>query len=361
MLADFLLLFENTFSFLNVFRYLTFRSGMAAVTAFVFVLAAGGPFIRYIRSRQFGQAVRDDGPQSHLKKKGTPTLGGLLIIAGLSIGTLLWANLDNAYVWWLLFITWVFGAIGTLDDFIKIVKKDPNGLASRWKFRGLVFGALLASIGIWKAQTGWVGQGELYFPFFKTLSVDIGAWYMALSVLVIVGTANAVNFTDGLDGLAIGPSILNAAAFFILVYLGGNAIFANYLAIPHVPGISEAAVFCAAIVGAGVAFLWFNTYPAQIFMGDVGALALGGAIGALAVATKNEFLLVILGGVFVVETLSVVVQVVSFKLTGKRVFKMAPIHHHFELLGWPEPKVIVRFWIVSFVLTLLALATLKLR
>jgi phospho-N-acetylmuramoyl-pentapeptide-transferase len=277
------------------------------------------------------------------------------------MGTLLWADVSNLYVISLCVVTMSFAVVGALDDYIKIVKKDPKGLASRWKFRGLTVGALVASVMLYGAQAGWEGQGQLFAPFFKTFSLDLAWWYIPFSVLVIVGTANAVNFTDGLDGLAIGPSICCAAAFFILAYLGGNAVFSNYLNIPHVLHVGELAVFCAAIVGAGVAFLWFNAYPAQIFMGDVGALALGGAIGALAVATKNEILLVILGGVFVVETLSVILQVASFKLTGKRIFRMAPLHHHFELLGWSEPKVIVRFWIVSFVLTVIALSTLKLR
>ncbi len=352
---------ESELSLLNVFRYITFRSGMAAITAFLFVLIFGKPFIRYIQRKQYGQAVRDDGPQSHLKKKGTPTMGGVLIVAGLSVGTLLWGDLKNAYIWNLLAITWIYGLIGLLDDYFKVIRKDPEGLASRWKFRLQVLGALVVSMGLFHAQDGWAGQGDLFFPFFKNLILNLGVWYIALTVLTIVGSSNAVNLTDGLDGLAIGPSIVCAAAFFILCYLGGNSVFANYLQIPHVPGIGELAVFCAAMMAAGVAFLWFNTYPAQIFMGDAGALALGGALGALSVASKNEFLLVILGGIFVIETLSVIIQVASFKIRGKRVFKMAPLHHHFELIGWPEPKVIVRFWIISFVLAVAALSTLKLR
>jgi phospho-N-acetylmuramoyl-pentapeptide-transferase len=353
--------FESTFSILNVFRYITFRSGMAALTGLVFVLALGHPFIRLIQRKQFGQAVRDDGPQSHLKKKGTPTMGGVLIIAGLSLGTLLWADLSNVFVWMTLIITWGYGLIGFLDDYFKVIRKDPKGLASRWKFRLQGFFALIVAVGLYKAQAASPIQGHLYFPFLKSVFVDLGPWYIALTVVTIVATSNAVNLTDGLDGLAIGPSIICAAAFFVLAYLGGNVRFAEYLQIPHVPGAGELSVLCAAMCGAGVGFLWFNTYPAQIFMGDVGALALGGAIGALAVATKNEFLLVILGGIFVIETLSVIVQVFSFKITGKRVFKMAPLHHHFELIGWPEPKVIVRFWIVSFILAIIALSTLKLR
>jgi phospho-N-acetylmuramoyl-pentapeptide-transferase len=353
--------FEGSFSVLNVFRYITFRSGMAALTSFLFVIFLGKPFINYVRRKQYGQAIRDDGPQTHLKKKGTPTMGGVLILLGLSIGTLLWADLSNPYVWLMLAITWFYGFIGLVDDYKKVIKKNPKGLASRWKFRLQVLSALVIAWMLFHVQDGWTQQGFLFFPFFKNIVVNLGVWYIALTVLVVVATSNAVNLTDGLDGLAIGPSIICAASFFLLSYLGGNSVFASYLQIPYVPMIGELAVFCAAMVAAGIAFLWYNTYPAQIFMGDVGSLALGGAIGTLAVITKNEFLLVILGGIFVIETLSVILQVLSFKVTGKRVFKMAPIHHHFELLGWPEPKVIVRFWIISFVLAVVALSTLKLR
>lgn len=352
---------ENLHPVFNVFRYITFRSGLAAVSAFLFVVLIGQPFIRWMRNKQFGQAIRDDGPQSHLQKKGTPTMGGLLIVGGMILGTLLWANLTNAYIWGLLFVTGSYALIGFYDDYLKVIKQDPKGLASRWKFRLQVFFALLASLIIYFAQDDWSGQGQMYFPFFKNLFVDLGPWYIAFGVLVIVSTSNAVNLTDGLDGLAIGPSIVCAATFFILAYLGGNAVFANYLQIPFVPNLGELSVFCAAFLGAGVAFLWFNSYPAEIFMGDVGSLALGGAIGALALSSKNEILLIILGGVFVIETLSVILQVASFKIRGKRIFRMAPIHHHFELKGWPEPKVIVRFWIISLILAIFALGTLKLR
>jgi phospho-N-acetylmuramoyl-pentapeptide-transferase len=361
MLYSWLYSLEEYSSVFNVFRYSTFRSGMAALTAFFIVVVLGKPFISFVQRKQFGQAIRDDGPQSHLKKKGTPTLGGLLILLGISVATLLWADLNNAYIWGTLVVTWGYGLVGFLDDYIKIAKKDPKGLPSRWKFRLQVFFALFSSFILFHAQDNWVGQGVLYFPFFKNFVVDLGPWYLAFTVLILVSTSNAVNLTDGLDGLAIGPSILCGAAFFLLCYLGGNFVFAKYLQIPHVPGIGELSVFCSALVASGIGFLWFNTYPAQIFMGDVGALALGGALGALATSSKNEFLLVILGGIFVIETVSVILQVVSFKIRGKRVFKMAPIHHHFELLGWPEPKVIVRFWIISFVFAILALSTLKLR
>lgn len=361
MLYWLLLYLEPHSAFFNVFRYITFRSGMAALTAFLFTMAFGRPFIDLIRRKQYGQAVRDDGPQSHLKKKGTPTMGGVLIIAGLSIGTLLWADLSNMYVWLLLFITWSYGLVGFLDDYMKVIKKDPRGLASRWKFRLQVISGLILAYGLYHVQDGWGGQGYLFFPFFKNFSLYLGPWYIPFTVLVVVGASNAVNLTDGLDGLAIGPSIVCAACFFLLCYLGGNFVFARYLQIPFVPNVGELSVLCSSVVAAGVAFLWFNTYPAQIFMGDVGALALGGLLGALAVASKNELLLVILGGIFVIETVSVILQVASFKLRGKRIFKMAPLHHHFELIGWPEPKVIVRFWIISFVFAILALSTLKLR
>lgn len=288
-------------------------------------------------------------------------MGGILILAGSLLGTLLWGDLTSVYVWALLILIVIYGLVGFLDDYIKVMKKDPEGLASRWKFRLLFFGAALVSFMIYQGADGEVSQGVLYFPFFKNLTLNLGPYYMLFSVFVIVGTSNAVNLTDGLDGLAIGPCIVNAASFFVLCYLGGNAVFARYLQIPHVPGIGELAVLCSALLGGGVAFLWFNAYPAQIFMGDIGALALGGALGALGVASKNELLLVILGGIFVLETVSVILQVVSFKLRGKRIFRMAPIHHHFELIGWPEPKVIVRFWIISFILAIAALGTLKLR
>lgn len=288
-------------------------------------------------------------------------MGGLLILVGSLLGILLWGDLASPYVWAFCILIAIFGLVGFLDDYIKIIKKDPEGLASRWKFRLLFLGAGLVSYMLYVAGDGLPNQGTLHFPFFKNLVLELGPYYMLLSVFVIVGTSNAVNLTDGLDGLAIGPCIVNAATFFILCYLGGNAVFAKYLSIPYVAGIGELAVLCAALVGGGVAFLWFNAYPAQIFMGDLGALALGGALGALAVASKNEILLILLGGVFVMETLSVILQVLSFKLRGKRIFRMAPIHHHFELLGWPEPKVIVRFWIISFILAIAALGTLKLR
>jgi phospho-N-acetylmuramoyl-pentapeptide-transferase len=361
MLYWLLLQLQPQLSFLNVFRYITFRSGMGALTSFLVVILLGRPFIEWVKRKQYGQSVRSDGPQSHLKKQGTPTMGGLLIVLGLSIGTLLWGDLSNPYIWLVLFITWAYAGIGLIDDWKKVTKRNSKGLSSRWKLRLQVVFALIVSWGIYVVQKDTPLDGVLYFPFLKNFTLNFGAWYLAFAVFVIVGTSNAVNLTDGLDGLAIGPSIVCGGVFFLLAYLGGNILYAEYLQIPHVAGSGELGVFCASLVASGVAFLWFNTYPAQIFMGDVGSLALGGALGALGVATKNEILLAVAGGVFVLETVSVIAQVISFKLTGRRIFKMAPIHHHFELLGWPEPKVIVRFWIVSFILGILALSTLKLR
>ncbi len=361
VLYAFLYSFVDEFKIFNVLRYLSFRSGLAAVTALLFVIIAGNPFIEWMKARQFGQAIRNDGPQSHLKKIGTPTMGGVMILFGSFLGVLLWGDLTNVYVWSLLFVLLVYGLVGFLDDYIKIIKKDPKGLASRWKFRLLFLGAAVVSFVLYAAADGQPTQGVLYFPFFKNFVIEMGPYYMLFTLISIVGASNAVNLTDGLDGLAIGPCIVNCASFFILCYLGGNAVFADYLNIPHVPGIGEATIVCSALLGGGVAFLWFNAYPAQIFMGDVGALALGGALGTLAVISKNEILLLLLGGIFVLETLSVILQVLSFKLRGKRIFRMAPIHHHFELLGWPEPKVIVRFWILSLILAIAALGTLKLR
>lgn len=361
MLYEILYSLAEEHSVFNVFRYITFRSGLAALTAFLVVICFGQKYINFMIRKQFGQAVRDDGPQSHLKKQGIPTMGGVLILIGMTIGVLLWADLSNMYVWMVLALTLGYGAIGLLDDYLKVVRKDPKGLSSAWKFR--LQGLLAATFCylVFRHQEGTAVQGLIYTPFFKDLIFDLGVVYILFSVFVIVGNSNAVNLTDGLDGLAIGPCVVCCAAFFILCYLGGNVKFANYLNIPLVLGIGELSILCAAAFAAGIAFLWFNSYPAQIIMGDVGSLALGALIGGLAVVSKNELLLIILGGVFVIETVSVILQVFYFKLSGKRLFKMAPIHHHFELKGWPEPKVIVRFWIISYVLAVAALSTLKLR
>lgn len=362
MLSWFFLSLQSEFSFLNVFRYISFRSGLAALTSLLVIISWGPSYIRWIRRKQYGQAVRDDGPKSHLSKQGTPTMGGVMIIVGLAVGTFLWADLSSPYIWWLLGLTGSFGLVGYLDDYLKVVKKDPRGLASRWKFRAQYLFSVIAAVVLYRwIEADWSEQGRLFFPFFKNYVADLGPWYMLLAIITIVGASNAVNLTDGLDGLAIGPIIINTASFFVICYLMGNFNFSTYLQIPFVPGLGEVAVFCAAASAAGIAFLWFNSYPAQIFMGDVGALALGAAIGGLALISKSEILLVILGGVFVIETVSVMMQVASFKILGRRVFRMAPIHHHFELGGMPEPKIIVRFWIVSLILALLALSTLKIR
>ena len=343
-------------------RYISVRSGLAALSSFLFVLILGPYFIRFIQRRQFGQAVRLDGPQSHLKKEGVPTMGGFLILGGAIFGSLLWMDWSNFYLWAVIGLTMSYCLIGGYDDYLKVVRRDPEGLSSRWKFRAQYIFALVFMVAMYRYEASNTElAGEVYFPFFKNLILHLGPWTIPFGVFVLVANSNAVNLTDGLDGLAIGPCIVCFAAFFLLCYLGGHVNFAKYLQIPYVPKLGELTIFCASVFAAGIGFLWFNTYPAQIFMGDVGSLSLGGAIAALAIASKNEILLLILGGVFVVEALSVIMQVMSFKLTGKRIFKMAPLHHHFELMGWAEPKVIVRFWIISYVFAVLALGSLKLR
>ncbi|MEM6616374.1 MAG: phospho-N-acetylmuramoyl-pentapeptide-transferase [Pseudomonadota bacterium] len=354
--------FSDQVAILNVFRYITFRTGGAVITALMIIFVFGPMMIRALRVRQGkGQPIRDDGPQTHIvAKQGTPTMGGLMILIGTVVSTLIWGDLNNSYVWIVLFVTLAFGAIGFYDDFLKVTKQSHNGLSgkSRLAIEALVAGAACLVIS-------WVGSPELStslaFPFFKDLLVDIGWFFMAFGALVIVGAGNAVNLTDGLDGLAIVPVMIASASFGFIAYLSGNAIFADYLQIHFVPGTGELAVICGALIGAGLGFLWFNAPPASIFMGDTGSLALGGLLGTVAVATKHEIVLAIIGGLFVLEAVSVIVQVVSFKLTGKRVFRMAPIHHHFEQLGWTEPQVVVRFWIISVVLALAGLSTLKLR
>jgi phospho-N-acetylmuramoyl-pentapeptide-transferase len=320
----------------------------------------GPTMIRRLSFKQIGQVVRDDGPQSHLSKSGTPTMGGALILVAIAVSTLLWADLSNKYVWVVLLVTLMFGVIGFVDDYIKLVRQDPKGLLSRYKyFWQSVVGAGAA---IFLYMTATVpAETALIIPFFKDVIIPLGAWYMLLAYLVIVGSSNAVNLTDGLDGLAILPTVMVAGALGLFSYLTGHYGFASYLSIPFIPGVGELTVFCAAMVGAGLGFLWFNTYPAQVFMGDIGALALGAALGCVAVLVRQELVLMIMGGVFVIETLSVVVQVASYKLRGKRVFLMAPIHHHYELKGWPEPRIIVRFWIITVFLVLVGIATLKIR
>ncbi len=342
----------------NVFRYLTFRSLCAGLTALILTLALGPLFIRLMSKYQLGQQIRDDGPQSHLKKKGTPTMGGILILSSVAVSTLLWADLTNHYVWLVLGIMLAFGFIGWLDDFQKISKANSKGLSERAKMGLQTFFALLV---IW-ILFGEIGLStRLYVPFFRQLTPELYWLYAVLAWFVLVGTSNAVNLTDGLDGLAIGPVITTAFTFGIFAYLAGHAKLADYLFIPYIKDSGELAILCASIVCAGMGFLWFNTYPAQVFMGDVGALGLGAALGAVALITKNELVLVLVGGVFVLEAVSVIAQRVSYKTRKKRVFRMAPIHHHFELSGWAEPQVTVRFWILSMVLAMLGLATLKLR
>lgn len=347
--------------FFHVFQYLTLRTILSALTALVISLFLGPIVIRRLRARQIGQVVRDDGPQSHLSKAGTPTMGGALILIAIGLSTLLWGDLTNRYVWTTLFVTLGFGMIGWIDDYRKLILKNSKGLPGRWKyFWQSVFG-LAAAIFLYKTAT-IPAETQLLIPFFKHIYINLGVFFVVLTYFVIVGSSNAVNLTDGLDGLAILPTVLVAGALGIFAYLTGNIAFAKYLAIPYIPGAGEITVFCGALVGAGLGFLWFNAYPAQVFMGDVGALGLGAALGIIAVIVRQELVLFLMGGIFVLETVSVILQVGSYKLRhGKRIFKMAPIHHHFELKGWPEPRVVVRFWIITVILVLCGLATLKLR
>jgi phospho-N-acetylmuramoyl-pentapeptide-transferase len=354
--------FSDKVSFLNVFRYITFRTGGAIVTALVFVFLFGSPIIDLLRLKQGkGQPIRADGPQSHLVTKvGTPTMGGLMILSGLLVSTLLWANPTSLYVWIVLGVTLSFGLIGFYDDYLKVTKQTHSGFAGGTR---LLAEAVIAVVAV--TALSHLGKGpiatSLVFPFFKELVINLGWAFVLLGTFVIVGAGNAVNLTDGLDGLAIVPVMIAAASFGLISYLAGNLVFADYLQIHYVAGTGELAVVCGAVIGASLGFLWFNAPPASIFMGDTGSLALGGMLGTVAVAIKHEIVLAIVGGLFVLEAVSVIVQVVSFKLTGKRVFKMAPIHHHYEQLGWTEPQIVIRFWIVAVVLALAGLATLKLR
>ncbi|MBA4172539.1 MAG: phospho-N-acetylmuramoyl-pentapeptide-transferase [Hyphomicrobium sp.] len=353
--------FSDQIGPLNVFRYITFRTGGAIFTALLFVMLFGPVMIDLLRIKQGkGQPIREDGPKSHFSKKGTPTMGGLMILAGVSVSTLLWANLTNLYVWIVLGVTLAYGAIGFYDDYLKVTKRTTDGFSGRVRLGLEVLVAAIATYAIMKLSIPEL-SGKLAVPFFKTLLIDLGPAFILMGVLVIAGAGNSVNLTDGLDGLAIVPVMIAAATFGLIAYLSGNFKFAQYLQIHFVPGTGELAVICGALIGAGLGFLWFNAPPAMIFMGDTGSLALGGALGSIAVAVKHEFVLAIVGGLFVLETLSVIIQVASFKLTGKRVFRMAPLHHHFEQKGWQESTVVVRFWIISVVLALIGLATLKLR
>jgi phospho-N-acetylmuramoyl-pentapeptide-transferase len=358
MLYNLLTPYAAEFPVFNLIRYLTFRTGAAVMTAIIICFIFGPAIIRWLKRKQgSGQPIRDDGPQRHIvEKAGTPTMGGFMILLGMSVGTLLWADLRNEFIWAALLVTMGFGIVGFVDDYLKITRGSSHGVPGRWK--------LLAEGAIALVAVYWISSltsPTLAVPFFKDFLIDMGLFYLAFGVFVIVGASNAVNLTDGLDGLAIMPVIIAASAFGLIAYLVGNAVYSDYLGITRVPGAGELAVFCGAMIGAGLGFLWFNAPPAMVFMGDTGSLSLGGALGAVAVITKHELVLAIIGGLFVLETVSVVVQVVSFKLTGKRVFRMAPLHHHFEEKGWAESTIVIRFWIIALLLALIGLSTLKLR
>jgi len=352
----------DMFSAFNLFRYLTFRTGGAVITALAIAFLMGPAVIGWLKAKQReGQPIREDGPESHLlTKKGTPTMGGALILLALAVSTLLWADLRNLYVWTVLLVTCGFGLIGFFDDFLKLTKRNAKGLPGRLKLAGQLAVSLAAAL-----MFAWISEDplstSLTVPFFKALLIDLGWFFIIFAALVMVGSSNAVNLTDGLDGLAIVPVMIAASCFALIAYLAGNAVFANYLQIQHVPGTGELAVLCGALVGAGLGFLWYNAPPAMVFMGDTGSLALGGGLGAISVATKHELVLAIIGGLFVLETVSVIVQVLSFKLTGKRVFRMAPLHHHYEKKGWAESTIVIRVWIIAVVLAIAGLSTLKLR
>jgi phospho-N-acetylmuramoyl-pentapeptide-transferase len=348
------------YSGFNVFQYLTLRAILGVLTALFISVITGPTVIRRLSSYRIGQPIRDDGPQNHLCKAGTPTMGGALILVAIAVSTLMWADLRNRYVWLVLLVTLAFGLIGWVDDYRKLVLHNSKGLPARVKYLWQSCVGLAAALLLYfAAQTP--AETQLIVPFFKQVAIDLGLAFIPLVYFVIVGSSNAVNLTDGLDGLAIMPTVMVAGALGVFAYATGNVNFASYLGIPYVAGVGEVIVFCGALVGAGLGFLWFNAYPAQVFMGDMGALALGAALGVIAVVVRQELVLLIMGGVFVMETVSVILQVASFKLTGRRIFRMAPLHHHFELKGWPEPRVIVRFWIVTVILVLIGLATLKIR
>ncbi|MBR9805524.1 phospho-N-acetylmuramoyl-pentapeptide-transferase [bacterium] len=356
-LAEYLSQYISGFS---VFQYLTLRGILGVLTALGISLLVGPLFIKRLNYHQIGQAVRDDGPESHFSKSGTPTMGGALILFSIFVSALLWGDLSNRYLLVVLIVTFIFGAVGWVDDYRKVVEKNPRGLPARWKYFWQSVGGGGAVIYLYMTAV-LPAETQLIVPFFKEVALDLGLFYVILGYFVIVGSSNAVNLTDGLDGLAILPSVLVGSALGVIAYLAGHSEFSSYLHIPYIPGVGELVIFCGALGGAGMGFLWFNTYPAQVFMGDVGALALGAALGTIALVTRHEIVFFIMSGLFVVETVSVILQVASFKLTGKRIFMMAPLHHHFELKGWPEPRVIVRFWIITVMLVLFGLATLKLR
>ena len=366
-LAEYLQQYASVF---NVFQYLTFRGILGVLTALVIAFIVGPYLIKRLSYHQIGQSVRDDGPQSHLSKAGTPTMGGALILVAILISTLLWADLSNRYIWAVIAVTVIFGAVGWFDDYLKVVQRNSKGLAARWKYLGQSLGGAGVALFLYLTvpacdDTGGAtcdfNEVKLFVPFFKDVALEMGWMYVVLAYFVVVGTSNAVNLTDGLDGLAIMPTVLVGGALGVFAYASGHVGFSKYLGVPYIEGTGELIVVCGSLIGAGLGFLWFNTYPAQVFMGDVGALALGAILGVMAVITRQEIVLFIMGGVFVMETVSVILQVASYKLTGRRIFRMAPIHHHFELKGWAEPKVIVRFWIITVILVLIGLSTLKLR
>jgi len=353
--------FRDVIPAFNVFRYITFRTAYAIITALVISFLVGPWLIAELRRRQIGQTIREDGPRSHFSKAGTPTMGGLLILIALTLPTLLWADLTNRYIWLMLFSTLGFGAIGFLDDYLKISRHNSKGLRAPYKLGAMVIVGLMVALVLYFQDGGFAIATRVTIPFFKRVLPDLGWFYIPFVMLVIIGSSNAVNLTDGLDGLAIGPVIIATVSYLIIAYAVGHSGFAEYLNLPFIGGAGELAVFAGSVIGASLGFLWFNAYPAQMFMGDVGALSLGAALGTMAVITKHELLLVVIGGIFVIEAVSVIVQVVSFQTTGRRVFRMAPIHHHFEQKGWEENKVVIRFWIVAILLALLSLSTLKLR
>ena len=361
MLYNFLISLIDQYSALNVFRYLTFRTGLSVISSMLIVFIIGGPFIKFIQSHKITGPIREDGPIDHIVKKvGTPTMGGLLILIGILFGTLLWADLNNPYIWVLLMVSTSFGTLGFFDDYLKIKRSNSRGISSSMK---IIFQIILSLIAIFFLMK--FGNNEhlknLYFPFFKNLALHLGLFFIPFGIFIIVGSSNAVNLTDGLDGLATVPVMLVALSFTLICYVVGNTVFSEYLQIPYIPKVGEASIFCGAMVGSCLGFLWYNAPPAKIFMGDTGSLSLGGSLGAVSIIAKHEIVLGIIGGLFVLETVSVIIQVISFKLTGKRVFMMAPLHHHFEKKGWAESTVVIRFWIISIILALIGLATLKLR
>ena len=361
MLYQFLLNYVDTFGFLNVFKYLTFRTGLSVFTSLIIVLIIGGPFIKFFSNQKILNPIRDDGPEDHIIKKiGTPTMGGLIILLGLLTSVILWADLSNINILFCMYIAVSFGLLGAFDDYKKIKYSNSSGISSKLK---IILQILLSIIGvvIYVNFIDYQNITNLYFPFFKNLIINLGWFFIPFAIFVIIGSSNAVNLTDGLDGLATVPVILVAACFAFISYVTGNIVFSDYLQIPYIEGTGEVAIFCGAIIGSCLGFLWFNAPPAKIFMGDTGSLSLGGSLGAVGIITKHEIVLAITGGLFVLEAVSVMVQVISFKLTGKRIFKMAPIHHHFEKKGWPESTVVIRFWIISIILAMIGLATLKLR